>query len=318
MNAIVEEKRFFGIANPSGAVALNNNRFIVADDEINQLLIYDPSFPDKPVQSIMLSAVFPGQISDGEDLEIDLESVAEIEGIYFWLGSHSTSKNGEDRPARQRLFAIDIKPLAKGEFKVKPAGEIYTGLIESLSEDGRFKQYQLDKAKNTAPKAIGGLSIEGLAATPEKTLLIGFRNPLAGGKVNKDRLQKAKALLVELLNPFEVIHGVAARFADPVELDLDGFGIRDITWQKKHKYLVVAGPYHDNLPTEDHPREQFKLYQWSSKSNEIKRFKSVKLDELNVESAFFMSGRDDQAILLSDDGKTGDGKGFRSRVVRLD
>ncbi len=317
-NIFSDEVCYVGIANPSGAVALDEKRFIVADDELNQLLVFDRNVPDKAEQIISLSKVFPDEISDGEDMEIDMESTAEIEGTYFWLGSHSTSKKGEDRPARRRLLAVTIKPSIKSEFEVKPAGEIYTRLIDDLNQDARFKKYELSKAQTISPKAIGGLSIEGLAATPEKTLLIGFRNPLIGGEIKKDRLKKANALLVELLNPFEIIHGVNAQFADPIELNLDGFGIRDITWRKKQKYLIVAGPYHDNAATDGHPREELRLYQWSKKSNDIKLFKSISLDSLNVEVAFFTPDNKDDAILLSDDGKTGTGKSFRSRTVNLE
>jgi Protein of unknown function (DUF3616) len=313
----VQEKKYLGISNPSGAVALNNNVFIVADDEDNLLRIYDRDTLEKPLQTIALSAVFKGVIADGEDLEIDLESVAEIEGTLFWLGSHCTSRTGEYRPARHRVCAVQVKPAAKGKFSISSVGDIYTTLIADLQQDSRFDSYHLGKAKKTPAKAVGGLNIEGLAATSDRGLLIGFRNPLCGGKIKNERLVKAKALLVELLNPFEVIHGLKARFADPIELDLDGYGIREITWRKKHKYLIVAGPYHDNLATEDHKKEETRLYKWSSKSGKLKCLKNINLGNFNIEAAFFYPDNNDDVQLLSDDGKLGYADGFRSLTLAL-
>ncbi|ESS72651.1 hypothetical protein MGMO_52c00050 [Methyloglobulus morosus KoM1] len=313
----IQEKKYFGISNPSGAVALNHNLFVVADDEDNVLRIYDKNVPDKPLQTISLSAVFKGIIADGEDLEIDLESAAEIEGIYFWLGSHSSSRTGEYREARHRLFAINIKAGVKGKFTVSPAGGIYTSLIRDLQDDSRFDRYHLGKAKKTHAKGLGGLSIEGLASTPDNGLLIGFRNPLSGGDIKKGRLEKGKALIVKLKNPFEVIHELKAKFADPIELDLDGLGIREITRRKNHKYLIVAGPYHENIATDDHKRKAFQLYKWSSKSGKLNHLKKKELDSLNIEAALFYPDNDDCVQLLSDDGGLAGANGFRSLSLTL-
>lgn len=313
----VHEVRYGGISNPSGAVALDGSHFIVADDEDNKLRIYHRFLGGKALQTIALSSVFKGVIADGEDLEIDIESAAEIAGTVFWLGSHSTSKKGEQRPARQRLLAVTIKPGATGKYTVKAVGDIYTALIDDLCRDARFDRYRFDHARKTQAKAIGGLSIEGLAATAEHDLLIGFRNPLSGGEIKNDRLKNGKALLVRLKNPFEVIHGLPAKFADPVELDLGGFGIREIVRFKRNKYLIVAGPYHDNLPDGDHEAEAGRLYEWSIKSGKLNLLKRFNLAGFNIEAAVFYPGEDDAVQLLSDDGKLGQGLGFRSITIGL-
>jgi Protein of unknown function (DUF3616) len=313
----IEEKKYLGIFNPSGAVALNNNLFIVADDEDNLLRIYDRDAPDKALQTIKLSAVFKGVVADGEDLEIDLESAAEIEGTYFWIGSHSTSRTGEYREARHRLLAVNIKLGANGKFAITPAGESYASLIKDLQDDSRFDTYHFGKAKKTQAKALGGLSIEGLASTPDNGLLIGFRNPLNGGEIKKGRLENGKALIINLKNPFEIIHGLKAKFADPIELDLDGFGIREITRRKKYQYLIVAGPYHENIATEDHKKEEGKLYKWSSKSGKLNKLKRFELEGFNIEAALFYPGNDNCVQLLSDDGTLAGANGFRSLSLIL-
>ena len=314
----IQEKKYSGISNPSGAVALNNNLFIVADDEDNLLRIYDRNSPEKPIQTIKLSTVFKGVIADGEDLEIDLESAATIGGTVFWIGSHSSSRTGEYRESRHRLLAVNIKPIENGKFAITAAGNIYTSLITDLQDDSRFDTYHFGKAKKTQAKALGGLSIEGLATTPDNALLIGFRNPLNEGKVGKGRLENGKALIVKLKNPFEVIHGLKAKFSDPIELDLDGHGIREITQIKNHKYLIVAGPYHENIATEDHKKEEGKLYKWSSKSKKLNCLKRFDLKGFNIEAALFYPGNEDLVQLLSDDGTLeGANNSFRSLTLTL-
>lgn len=314
----IEESKYSGISNPSGAVAINDKLFIVGDDEDNLLRIFDRNAPEKPLQTIKLSAVFKDQIEDGEDLEIDMESAADIGDTVFWIGSHSASRTGEFREARHRLLAVNIKAGANNKFSITPAGEIYTSLIKDLQDDSRFDTYHFGKAKKIQPKAVGALSIEGLASTPDHGLLIGFRNPLNGGDVKKGRLVNGKALIVKLKNPFEVIHGLKAKFADPIELDLNGFGIREITRRKDHKYLIVGGPYHENIATEDHKKEEGRLYKWSDKTGKLNTLKRFDLESYNIEAALFYPGSDDFVQLLSDDGKLeGAANSFRSLTLTL-
>ncbi|CAG7855958.1 hypothetical protein MCAMS1_00282 [biofilm metagenome] len=312
------EQLYQGITNPSGAVALNDNLFIVGDDEDNLLRVYDRNSPEKPLQAIALSAVFKGIIQDGEDLEIDLESAADIEGTVFWIGSHSSSRKAEYRAARHRLFATKISVGIDKKIDISPVGEIYTHLVADLSNDTRFEKYHFADAQKIQAKAIGGLSIEGLASTFENGLLIGFRNPLSGGAVKKGRLEKGKAILVQLINPFEVIHGVKAKFADPIELDLGGYGIREITRRKKNKYLIVSGPYHENNPDKDHKKEEGRLYEWSIKTGKVSVLKNVDLEGFNIEAAIFYPGNVDRVQLLSDDGTLVDANGFRSLTLDVE
>ena len=221
-------KHYRGCSNVSGAVAVDATHFIVADDEDNLLGVFDSAQEQVLKLRLALAELFAGEIADGKGLEIDLEGAATIGDIYFWIGSHSTNKDGERRPSRHRLFALQIQRNAAGEFSGQGYGQIYRTLIDDLILDRRFKPYRLDKAVSLAPKALGGLSIEGLAATPEQSLLIGFRNPLAGGTEKNGKLQNAKGLIVPLLNPLDLLPGQAEQFGEPIEMDVDGYGIRDI------------------------------------------------------------------------------------------
>lgn len=311
-NAAAREVKYAGMCNASAAVALDSRKFIVADDEHNVLQIYDKTVPAKPFQSVPLSKVFAGEILDGDDEEIDLEGAATLGEKIFWIGSHSTSKKAKYRPARHRLFAITATPGKNGTFDIARAGKIYTTLIADLGKDDRFSQYKLAAAREIAPKDLGGLSIEGLAATPEGALLIAFRNPLRGGKVENGVLVGGMAFAVPLLNPLEVIDGKPAKFGDPLEMDLAGYGIRSIE-ARKNDYLVVAGPYHENAASAGHKREPSRLHLWSGNTD---RQKPIGLKQLNIEAAFFYPGDDQYVQLLSDDGA--DCKNyFRSLTMRI-
>ena len=94
------------------------------------------------------------------------------------------------------------------------------------------------------PKEPDALNIEGLSATAEGHLLIGFRNPVPNGK----------ALLVPLLNPNEAIDGQSPRFGDAIQLDLGGLGIRDIEWTGQ-AFFIIAGSFEGG--------HKSKLYRWN-------------------------------------------------------
>ncbi|QSB02234.1 DUF3616 domain-containing protein [Methylomonas sp. EFPC1] len=306
----MDTKIYKGRSNVSGAIALNDHYFIAADGEDNELSVFDKHAEKALKPAIALSEVFDGEIKDGKHQEIDLEGGARIEDVYFWIGSHSTNSEGDERPARRRLFGIHLTEDEPGKFSAQRYGSIYTQLINDLKQDRRFARYDWEQAERIPPKGKGGLSIEGLAATPEHGLLIGFRNPLAGGDTENGVLKNGKAILVHLLNPLALLHDQAAQFAEPIELDLDGLGIRDIAWRQDHQYLIVAGPYHANKDR----LEQHRLYLWDSDSGKLERLDHIDLGDLNIEAAFFFPGQNDRVELLSDDGEQ---KGFQCVSVEL-
>ncbi len=308
------ELSYAGMCDASAAEALDGDNFVVADDEDNVRRIYNRTVTTGPIQKLSLSAIFPGEIQDGEDQELDLEGAAVPGDKIFWVGSHSASKKGKFRPARHCLFALQIKQDAVTRtFITERVGKkIYRTLLSDLEKDHRFDKYKIQEAKTIRPKDVGGLSIEGLAATPEGALLIGFRNPLSGGEMKDGKLTGGRALIVPLLNPSEVLEGGVARFGDPVELYLDGLGIRSLERRRGDKYLVVAGPYDENLGADGQRREESRLYLWSRRSGRLHPLEKIGLGGLNVEAAFFYPRKKRQVQLLSDDGKPTCGGSFRA------
>ena len=267
---------FNGPCDASAAVALDASHFVVGNDEHNTLQVYRQG-QAAPVASLNLSNF----LATAADEESDIEGAAAIGTRIYWITSHGRNSKGKARPSRQRFFATEVVPGQPPT--VRPVGQAYAGLLRDMTEATTLKPYRLDDAARLAAEADGGLNIEGLAATPDGTLLIGLRNPLP----------QQRALVIPLLNPGEVIAGQRARFGAPIELDLGRRGIRSIE-RVGASYLIVAGPTAD--------RGSFALYRWSGQPADAAiQVAGVDLKDLRPEGLFAIPGSG-RVQLLSDDG----------------
>jgi hypothetical protein len=265
----------------SAAIALTEDLFAVASDEDNVIRVYHRDQAGKPVQSIDLSAFLD---LDAKKPESDIEGAARVGDRAYWITSHARNKNGRVRLSRERFFATQI--IANGpRAELKIVGRPYERLLSDLLRDPRLKRFKLAEASGREPKARGGLNIEGLSATPEGHLLIGFRNPIP------DR----KALVVPLLNPDDVVHGRAPKLGEPILLDLGALGVRDMAYFDG-KYLIAAGSYDG--------RGQSYLYQWSGSTEPPLLLKDARFKSLNPEAIIFYPDKGWNEIqILSDDGR---------------
>lgn len=265
-----------GMCDASAAVALDKDHFVVADDELNVLRVYRRDRPD-PVTLVDVSSF----LGTEPEKESDIEGAAAIGNKIFWISSHGTNKDGKVQDRRRRLFATEL--VAGAVPSVRAVGKPYSRLIEDLSVDSRFTKYGLAEAATKPPKTKDALNIEGLADTVDGKLLIGFRNPLSGDK----------ALVVPIENPLDTIAGAAAKFGEPIEIKLDGRGIRSFE-RVGTTYLIVAGPI-DGKGT-------FDLYRWSGNAKEDPTVvANAGLHGLNPEALFAIPGTAEVQI-LSDDG----------------
>jgi hypothetical protein len=280
---------YSGSADASGAVSLGTNFFVVGDDEDDTLRVYRRHGGGDPVASVCLTNWENLYVPGVKKKELDLEAAARLGDKVFWLGSHSNNKEGKIAPDRRQLFATTITET-NGEFHITLAGRPYRNLIADFAEDPRLRDFELAEAaaKGTAPKSAGGLNLEGLCATPDGHLLLGFRNPIPHGR----------ALLVPLLNPEGVLVNERARLGDPILLDLQGRGIRDLILVGD-EYFIIGGDYRS-----EHKRSALvsQLYQWAGGSALPRRVAGF--PELNPEVliAYPDTGRTELQI-LSDDGQ---------------
>jgi hypothetical protein len=299
-----------GLCNASAGLRFGEGMFVVADNEnaaptLLHLYKAGQSGPELAVGRIAKEAV--AQVDDGS-LEMDLEGAARLGPLVYWIGSHSAGEGpgaaGAPRPNRQRLFAtrLGLESGDKGKgvaVTVEPVGRPYQTLLADLKADPRYAPFGLDQAAKLPGKAKDGLNIEGLAATPNGQLLIGFRNPLPQGK----------ALVAPLTNPGAVLGGEAARFGEPVLLELGGLGIRSLE-MVNGSLLIVAGPSGPGKP-KDGPAVPSALYRWNGQFESapelLRLFGSELGKSLFNPEALFVEG--DSLVLLSDDGKLAiDGK----------
>jgi hypothetical protein len=269
-----------GMCDASAVVVLDREHFLVGDDEDNILRVYQRTKGGDIVSTFDLSPVLRGT---KKSPEADLEGAARIGDRVYWITSHARNQDGAIRPIRRRFFATTISQ-SSGRFVIRPVGRPYPDLLLDLVSDPRLKRFNLAAAARLAPKEVGALNIEGLCATPEGHLLLGFRNPVPDGK----------ALLVPLLNPAEVIEGKRARFGDPRQLDLGGLGIRSLA-RAGNRYFVIAGSYDGEGPSW--------LHEWDGTELAPGRLNRPELKGLNPEAIEYIEedGRG-RLLVLSDDG----------------
>ena len=272
---------FRGACDASGAAGLPSGRVVVADDEDNRLRVYHAARGGDPVT--LVNGVGDSSGAPAILDEMDLEGSATIGSRVYWIASHARKKSGKPAPSRLILFATDVH--GEPATALAPAGRPYAQLVRELVRAPSLARYDLAAAAARSPISPGGLNIEGLTNTPEGHLLIGFRNPVPGGR----------ALLVRISNPSDVIdRGAPPRFGAGIELDLEGRGIRTIaSWQGA--YWIVAGDIAD-------PIQPSRLYRWDGRSAPV-WIDTADLRDLNIEAiAEVPTDTGPRLLLLSDDG----------------
>lgn len=266
---------FDGACDASGAVPVDERHFAVADDEDNVLRVYDARRGGKAVLRTNLSK----QIALKKKGEADIEAATSLGGRAFWLSSHGRNAKGDEDPNRSLVITTDVPTLDE---RVEVTGEVYRDLLSDLEHAPALQRFRLAQASQLAPKEPGGLNIEGLTATPEGQLLVGFRSPLAGGR----------ALLVPIENPDALYSGGKARLGAPIELDLGGLGVRSLSWWRG-SYLIAAGPTAEGGPA--------RLYRWAGPGSAPRVAAESVFEGVNPE-AFFTAEGNDEILVLSDDG----------------
>ncbi|HEU4578525.1 MAG TPA: DUF3616 domain-containing protein [Polyangiaceae bacterium] len=266
---------FIGACDASGAVPIDERHFAVADDEDNVIRVYDAVAGGKPVSRTNLSK----QIALAKKGEADIEAATALNGRAYWLSSHARNAKGDLDPNRSLLITTDLPAL---DARLEVQGQVYRHLLDDLEQSPALSRYDLARAAALPPKAPGGLNLEGLTATPEGTLLIGFRSPIPGGQ----------ALLVPLLNPEAAVGDGPLRFGEPIELDLGGLGVRSLSYWRG-RYLIAAGPAGGDGP--------HRLYGWQGPGTRAELLAEQAFANASPE-AFFTPESNAEILVLSDDG----------------
>jgi hypothetical protein len=299
---------FRGICDASAAVALDENRVIVGDDEAPWLSIY--RLDDRTLEAtVPLGSSGSGALSSAADApEADIEAATVLNGRIIWLTSHGRNKNGKVRSERSQLFASHrlnadgtlsdptFAPSFRGLLTAiaKARGPAYAPLRQAIGDLGKTD-------KHLAPKKRG-FNIEGMTTAKDgRTVLIGMRNPLSDGK----------AIVIRIENVEDLIDGRASEptLGSISSLNLGGRGIRDIAWSPAHDaYLIAAGQIDD-----DDPGPGLAIFTWSAAGEvkEIRAFGDINRDyvRFHPEAVVPLKERSGgllvpskKVLLISDDG----------------
>ncbi|MCK4886586.1 MAG: DUF3616 domain-containing protein [Planctomycetes bacterium] len=282
-------------SDPSAAVAIDADTFVVADDENNILRFYKTTGKAEPVYSFNFNR-FLGIAP--KHPEADIEGAARIGDRIYWITSHGRNKDGKPRASRYQFFATDINKQGS-DITLKPVGSSCFDLVHKIVKDKKFKFLGIDRAtgfydlnlskkqrKLLAPKKQG-LNIEGLCSSADgKSLYIGLRNPQ----------YQDKAIVIQLLNPTEVIEKmVNPEFGEPILWDFKSRGIRSFEYNHYHKaYFIIAGPAGS--------RSTFSLYKWSGKRSSPPQLLKQIFPANFTPEALIVFDNKPEMLVLSDDG----------------
>jgi len=290
----------------SGAVNIGNDRLLLIADEgyqVQRVTSAHAAFETGSFKDRMqpLSAATNGSKKSKEIMD-DIEDIAwdPVRSAAFAITSHSRSKKQDDvkdprgqKPERHKLARLLLKN-----------GTVDAQEIGTLADALKAVPFVADAMKR--PHQAGGekgtFNIEGLAFEPSQgRLLIGLRSPtvLDHGK--------PAAVVLSLKNPhamFDPPQTKAILDTQPMLLDLEGAGIRGMTWDAERKGVwIVAGRSADP----DQPVDKFHPSVWFWDPNHTNRPLRKALLDLgqleNLESVCMLDRNGKHGLLLiSDDG----------------
>ncbi len=273
-----------GIYEPSGVIQLDDGRILAVEDEPQSPFVVLTPVLNKgefETSKLQLGVLFNPVMRDINDLEGIAKSP---DGRIVAITSHSRKSNGKRDVNREKLVQLSIKNEHVEKASVR------TDFRKALLKSFPFLK---KAAKMRDVKDERGLNIEGLTFRPDgKFLWIGLRAPLIG----------EKAILIGLLNPYSSLESNDAFVfsKNPVLLDLDGGGIRDIVYDPiLSGYLILSQREHKKK------EKAFKLWLWSGHASEqprrVRLSGTKKLKRTEGIAPVRINGND-QILLLNDDG----------------
>lgn len=268
--AAAQTTRYDGMCEASGAVALDDRRFLAVSDDMDEALVYRRGEPE-PVARVSLGAVG------------DLEDATWVGDTIFLVTGHSVTAGPppDDKKKRKKLLALKV------------AADGIPVLVGNAYPDLRADvQALVGGVLPTEPFDAGDASlanIEGLSGTEDGSLLVGLRAPVTDA---------GHAVIVRIDRPFALVGLPQADTAVPeaeaaVALDLGGRGVRGMDRRPGGGYLIIAG----SVPDGGVPPSA--LFTWIPGSDPVP-IDVPGLDAINPEAAFYWP--DGTLTVLGDNG----------------
>ncbi len=238
-----KEDKFYNIFEPSGATTMPDGKILIVEDEKSE----------NPIR--MLSIKADGNVVEIGNIYIDkkikkvfkksiedLEAITSNGNIVYAITSHSLNKSHKRKSAREKLISF-----------VYDDGKMRAFHIYDTLKDDLYKNFR--EFFTNSVFGIEDISIEGLCVDFNTSgLLIGFRAPIINGD----------AVVIEIKNPQKVmLEKEKPVFSKPIKLNLNGLGIRDMTYDsKKDGYWIIAGGSNDR-------NFNFQLWFWDKKNKKV-------------------------------------------------
>ena len=238
-----ETARFHaGSSDGSTAIAIDENRMWMGDDENQTLRLYDRKQSGSAIREINFDAAL------GDDEEIDIEGSVSWGDTLIWMGSHTN----DDRSVlfSTLMVADSLEYLSKYE-------SLRDELIEwdEVGAHGFGENYL---------NLSTGFEIEALSRNPQGAgAILGLRAPLVNGQ----------AVLVPVSNFLELATNTAdsAVIEPPLLIDLRGGSFRSLLCNDSG-CLIISGPAGTTL--------EFRMWTWNGDPVSKPKLRSTNLSEI--------------------------------------
>src|SRR5688572_20650212 len=144
---------FTGACDASAAVALDDDLFVVANDEDNILRVYSRIRPGAPISQVDFTAFLRPEKKNEES---DLEAAAQLGDRIYWISSHGRNAKGKERETRHRFFATTAT-VTNGCAELQAIGNFYSSLLDDMLAEPRLATFDLGRGAELAPKSPGAL-----------------------------------------------------------------------------------------------------------------------------------------------------------------
>ena len=247
-NVVYKEDKFYNIFEPSGATTMPDGKVLIVEDESGENAVKLIELEDDGDVVEIGNLYLPKKIKKifKKDIE-DIEAMTSDGNTVYAITSHSLSRSRKVRASREQIIMFKYEDGSIADF------HSYGSLKADLHKE--FSDFFETSVFSPTDINIEGLSFESVS----NTLIIGFRSPVVDGKAILVAIENAKEIFLDGKKPI---------FSKPIMLNLNGKGIRDLTYDtKKDGFWIIAG-------SSNNRDSKFELWYLDRKSSKVSLVKN--------------------------------------------